>query len=145
MRQTVPHQRSGEAFLLFSQSYLAQSCPAQLGSPICLPAGQIELFIQSQTPLPLCFPLIALLIPKVGTQICLLVRKSQIRKYLGLILQLQIRKFLRCASPQIPNPQFCKEKGSVSDPDPHWFATNTFFYLRKSSLNLYENILSLYL
>jgi hypothetical protein len=24
-------------------------------------------------------------------------------------------------------PKICKEKGSVSDPDPHWFASNTFF------------------
>jgi len=32
-------------------------------------------------------------------------------------------------NPQIPNPQFCKEKGSVSYPIPHWFASNTFFYI----------------
>ncbi len=36
--------------------------------------------------------------PKVGTQIFLLVRKSQIRKY--LIPQTKIWKFLGCASPQ---------------------------------------------
>jgi hypothetical protein len=69
---------------------------------------------------------------------------------LGLIPQSQIRKLLSCASPQLTNPQICndlyanrkyanflhvqfhktqigKEKSNVSDPDPHWFASNTFF------------------
>jgi hypothetical protein len=40
----------------------------------------------------------------------LLVRKKKNSHILGLIPQLQIRKFLRCASPQIANPQICKEK-----------------------------------
>jgi hypothetical protein len=36
-----------------------------------------------------------------------------------------IRKFANpwCPSPQLESPQICKEKGSVSDPDPHWFAS----------------------
>ncbi len=37
-----------------------------------------------------------------------------------------IRKFLRWSSPQIANPQICKEKNSVSDPDQHWFASIIF-------------------
>ncbi len=59
---------------------------------------------------------------------------------LGLIPQSQIRKFMRCASPQITNPQIvclvyspqianpqiCKDKSSVSYLDPHWFV---FLYL----------------
>ncbi len=35
----------------------------------------------------------------------------------------------------IANPQICKEKGSVSDPYPHWFDSNTFFCLRKYILD----------
>jgi hypothetical protein len=36
-------------------------------------------------------------------------------------------------NPQIPlmsqseNQKICKEKGSVSDPDPHWLASNIFY------------------
>jgi hypothetical protein len=33
------------------------------------------------------------------------------------------------------NPQICMEKNSVSDPDQHWFASNTFFYQRKYNLD----------
>ncbi len=65
---------------------------------------------------------------------------------------------------QIANLQICKENSSVFDPDPHWFASNIIFYLRKyiidydmpcnyvpklsqkpkSSLNLNESSLCLY-
>jgi hypothetical protein len=34
----------------------------------------------------------------------------------------QIRKLPWCPSVQIANPQICKAKSSVFDPDPHWFA-----------------------
>ncbi len=50
--------------------------------------------------------------------LCATVCKSQIHKFIKIILQ--IRKFPWCPSLHIPNPQNCKEKGSVSDPDPHW-------------------------
>jgi hypothetical protein len=53
---------------------------------------------------------------------------------LGLIPQLQIRKFLRCANPHIANPQIFLESNSanrksvkaVFDPDSHWFACKVF-------------------
>jgi hypothetical protein len=38
-------------------------------------------------------------------------------------------------SPHISNLQICKEKSSVSDPDPQMFAVNIFFYLRKYILD----------
>jgi hypothetical protein len=56
----------------------------------------------------------------LGMPVC----RSQIHKFVMIILQ--IRKFSWCPSPRIPNPQNCKEKGSVSDPDPHWFASIYF-------------------
>jgi hypothetical protein len=72
--------------------------------------------------------------------VCLQIANPQI---LGFIPQSQILKFLRRASPQFANPQIslvsqptnrksanpqiCKEKNNVSDPDPHWFASNIFF------------------
>jgi hypothetical protein len=31
------------------------------------------------------------------------------------------------SSPQIANPEISKEKSSVSDPNPLWFASNMFF------------------
>jgi hypothetical protein len=91
-------------------------------------------------------------------------RKSQIRK-LFVIINPKIAnpQIPWWPSPQIANPHICKEKGSVSDPYPHWFACNTFFHLRKyildyempclktisksnkSSINLKESIWSLYL
>jgi hypothetical protein len=60
----------------------------------------------------------------VGPQIAnpqILIPQSQIRKFLW-----QIRRFPWCPGQQITN-QICKEKSSVSDPDPHWFASNIFF------------------
>jgi hypothetical protein len=45
---------------------------------------------------------------------------------LRLIPQSQISKYLWCSSPQITNPKISMEKGIVSDPDPHWFASNKF-------------------
>jgi hypothetical protein len=97
----------------------------------------------------------------VGTQnFFLLVRKSQIRKFSGsfrnhksanfwglLVRKSPIRKFV-LINPQITNPkiplwsQFANskyanllEKNSVSDPDPHWFASNTFCGLQKYILD----------
>jgi hypothetical protein len=87
-------------------------------------------------------------LPKVGKQIFLLFRKSQICKFLNLIcnhksvkfrdvpvhksqirkfviiicnlqFKLQIHKFSLC-----PSPQFCKEKRSDYDPHLHRFASN---------------------
>jgi hypothetical protein len=94
------------------------------------------------------------------TQFFLLVRKSRIRKLLGsfrnhksanfwgvlvrktqsenlywLIRISQIRKCPCGPSSQIANPQICIEKNSVSDPDPHWFASNVFFGLQKYILD----------
>jgi hypothetical protein len=80
---------------------------------------------------------------------------------LGLIPQSQVRKFLRCASPhrkirkfgminpQIANSRICKEKSSVSDPN--WLldyempCNSKLSQNQKSSLNLNDSILSLYL
>jgi hypothetical protein len=47
--------------------------------------------------------------------------------YKRIIRKSHICKFPWCSSLQIANPQICKEENSVSDPDPHWFASNIFF------------------
>ncbi len=53
------------------------------------------------------------------------VRILQIRKF--VLINPQVRKFPLCSSPQIANPQICKEKGSDYDPDPiRMFASYTF-------------------
>jgi hypothetical protein len=41
--------------------------------------------------------------------------------------QIAISKFPWRSSPHMANPQICKEKNSVSNPDPHWLASNIFF------------------
>jgi hypothetical protein len=64
--------------------------------------------------------------------------KPQIRKFLGSfrnqksaklrgvpVQKSQIHKFV-IINPQIANPQICKRKSNVSDPDPHLFASNIF-------------------
>jgi hypothetical protein len=53
----------------------------------------------------------------------LLVRKSQIRKFFG---SFHNPKSANSEVFQSANPQICKEKSSVSDPDPHWFASEIF-------------------
>ena len=56
-----------------------------------------------------------------------LVPGTQIANFWGVpVRKSQIRKFLWCPSPQIANPKICKEKSSVFDPVPHWYACNIF-------------------
>jgi hypothetical protein len=50
-----------------------------------------------------------------------------------LIPQSQIREFPCCPSPKIANPQICKVKNSISDPDPHSFAFQYLFLVSKLS------------
>jgi hypothetical protein len=52
----------------------------------------------------------------------------QTRKFVKNYPQITYLKIPWCSSPQIANPQICKEENSVSDPDPHWFASNIFFF-----------------
>jgi hypothetical protein len=75
----------------------------------------------------------------VGTQIFFDSPQIVHPEILGLIPQAQIRKsqirkFRWCPSVQIANPQIYKAKSSVFDPDPHWFASNIFFYLNERSI-----------
>ncbi len=49
--------------------------------------------------------MITVLYAKVGTQIIFVSPQNANPQILGLIPQSQIRKFLKCASPQIANPQ----------------------------------------
>jgi hypothetical protein len=47
-------------------------------------------------------------IQRWARKLILLIRKSQIRKFLGHSA-IKIRKFLRCASPQLANPLICND------------------------------------
>ncbi len=50
-----------------------------------------------------------ILLPKVGKQIFFVSPKTATSKIPGLIPQSQIRKFLRCVSLQLTNPQICND------------------------------------
>jgi hypothetical protein len=54
------------------------------------------------------------------------IANPQSREFLGSFCKSQTRKFPWYPSSQIANPQICKEKSCVSDPDPHWFVSDIF-------------------
>jgi hypothetical protein len=54
-------------------------------------------------------------------------RNKKSAKFRGVPVQKsQIHKFVMI-NPQIANPQICKRKNNVSDPDPPWLLSNIFF------------------